>query len=88
MSDEFNKKSQMGWKAYSAVSGCTGSIIMGVLSLAMYMKPDASHLWLAGAIFGALGAVGSAYSLVAILREDMKDNKQQSQKPKDPPAPH
>ena len=85
MSDEFNKKSQIGWQIYGAISGFTGSVIMGAISMAMYVKPDASNWWLAGAIMGGMGAVGSIYSFALLLKEDMKQNRDAQNKDKHPP---
>ena len=67
MSDEFKQSEEQSsmWRAYSMVSGMTGSTILGAVSLSLYMKDeDASKWWLMGAIFGGLGAIGSIYSLI------------------------
>ncbi len=82
MKDIENKPGSLSrsWRAYSAVTGFTTSVGLGMFAFALYMKPGASGWWLAGAIAGALGAAGCVYDLVANIREDIK----QSQKPPEP----
>lgn len=81
-SDDFNKASASGWQLYGAVTGFTTSIGMGVFGLAMYTKPEASGWWLAMGIIGVLGAAGSIYNFVNLLKQETRTHKP----PQDDPA--
>jgi len=65
---DFNGASQPGMYMYGVVSGATFSLCVGVFSFALYMKPDASSLWLAGALLGAAGFAGGVYEVVRYAR--------------------
>ena len=59
-----NSNEQNYWRAYAMASGMTSSVIVGTVCLALYMKnDDSSPWWLAGAIMGGLGAIGSMVDL-------------------------
>lgn len=59
-----NASEQNPWRAYAMASGMTSSVIFGTVCLALYMKnTDSSPWWLAGAIMGGLGAIGSLVDL-------------------------
>lgn len=83
MSEEFNNKSKITWQAYSAISGLTGGTVIGVLGLALYLKPESSGWWLVPAILGGLTAAGSIYSFASLLRQEIKDSRN-NDRPNDP----
>lgn len=66
--EEFNN---VGWRLYSTMSSIPVSIIIGMACYGAYTK-DPSNLMLAGAVFGALGFVGSVFETVRLMREAAK----------------